>query len=174
MRTEYPKHLPAFSYVGYHAYSLTFCARDRARLFTSSESVYLVRSQILRAAESESFDVVAYCFMPDHLHLVVQGAREDSDLKAFVKLAKQLSGFHYRQKTGSALWQRYSFEHVLRDDEDLAIKVRYVLENPVRAGIVVAPADYTYLGSSVYEVNELFDFAYGRSASAGRRTTWSA
>ena len=170
MRTNYPKHLPGFSYIGCYAYSLTFCTRDRARLFTMTESVCLVRSQILRAAESESFNVTAYCFMPDHLHLVVEGGRDDSDLKAFVKLAKQLSGFHYKQKTGNGLWQRYSFEHVLRDSEDLALKVRYVLDNPVRAGLVAAPADYPYLGSGVYELDELFDFAYGRR---GAGEAWS-
>jgi REP element-mobilizing transposase RayT len=37
--------------------------------------------------------------MPDHLHLLVEGTHEDSDLKAFVARAKQYSGFYFRQQT---------------------------------------------------------------------------
>jgi putative transposase len=166
MQTDYPRHLQGFSYIGYHRYSLTFCTPDRAALFVNNDSVSLVRSQILRAAAVEAFNLIAYCFMPDHLHLVVEGTSAHSDLKRFVKLAKQYSGFHYRQNTGQPLWQRYSYEHVLRDDENLPGKVRYVLENPVRAKIVTAPHEYPYVGSAIYTLQELYDFAYGQSRTA--------
>ena len=159
MHTDYPKHLRGFSYIGCHRYSLTFCTVDRACCFITEETVSLVRSQILRAASAAAFTVVAYCFMPDHLHLIVEGAAEHSDLKRFVKLAKQLSGFHYKQRTGAALWQRYSYEHVIRHDENFAGKIRYVLENPVRAKLVTSPRDYPYVGSDTHTLEQLFDFA---------------
>jgi putative transposase len=161
MQTGYPKHLRGFSYIGYHRYSLTFCTADRAHLFITQEAVSLVASQILRAAAEEAFAVIAYCFMPDHLHLVVEGAAEHSDLKRFVKLAKQFSAYHYKHWSGSPLWQRYSYEHVIRHDESFAGKVRYVLENPVRAQLVTSPRDHPFLGSGTYTLEQLFDFAYG-------------
>lgn len=161
MRKRCPTHLPGFSYLGYHRYSLTFCTLNRAQVFTAGDIVGLVQSQILRAAAAEAFDLVAYCFMPDHLHLVAEGTTDQSDLKRFIKFAKQFSGFDYKQRTGTTLWQRYSYEHVLRDDESLARTVRYVLENPVRAGYVTAPREYLFVGSSVYTLEQLFDFAYG-------------
>lgn len=43
------------------------------------------------------------------------------------------------------VWQDESFDHVLRNDENLASKIEYVLENPVRAGLVKNPSDYRWL-----------------------------
>jgi hypothetical protein len=40
------------------------------------------------------------------------------------------------------VWQDESFDHVLRSDESLAAKMAYVAENPVRAGLVKASAEY--------------------------------
>jgi hypothetical protein len=57
------------------------------------------------------------------------------------------------------LWQRYCFEHVVRDDERLDRIVRYVLDNPIRAGLVRSVQDYPYIGSSVYTKRELLEFA---------------
>ena len=49
---------------------------------------------------------------------------------------KQRAGYDYRQRTGEYLWQPSYFDHVLRDEEETWRAVRYVLENPVRKGIV--------------------------------------
>ena len=140
MRTKYPRHLAGFSYLGIHQHSLTFCTAGRARPFIDAASVSCANAQILRAAEDEYFAEIAYCYMPDHLHLVVEGTSEQSDLKRFIARAKQLSSYHYKQKTGVPLWQRYGYEHVLRGDDHLATTVRYIIENPVRAGLVCTPA----------------------------------
>jgi putative transposase len=162
MRTGRPERLRGFSYLGFHRYSLTFCTQNRAPVFTTNDYVDLARTQILRAAANEAFDVIAYCFMPDHLHLVAAGGAENSDLNSFLKLAKQLSAYHYKQLTGRQLWQPYVYEHVLRHDESLARTVRYVLENPLRRGLVSDPRRYPFLGSGVYEIDQLLDFAYER------------
>jgi putative transposase len=162
MRTRRPERLRGFSYVGFHRYSLTFTTLGRARAFTTHDVVDRTLSQILRAAMAEAFDVIAYCFMPDHVHIVAAGASEHSDLNAFIKRGKQLSGYDYKQRTGTRLWQPYPYEHVLRDDESLARTVRYVLENPVRAGVVKDLREYLFLGSGVYTLGQLLDFAFER------------
>ena len=165
MRTNYPRHLEGFSYVGFHRYFLTFCTFERTCLFVTHHIVTLVADQILRAAREHGISVIAYCFMPDHLHLVVEGTAENSDLKAFISRAKQYGAFYYRQETGGRLWQRYGYEHVIRDDERTEDVVRYVLENPVRAGLVQRIDEYPFIGSSVYDVAALIEFAYGRRGS---------
>jgi hypothetical protein len=43
------------------------------------------------------------------------------------------------------VWQEESFDHVLRGDESVASKMAYVLENPVRAGLVKNPVEYRWL-----------------------------
>ena len=95
--------------------------------------------------------------MPDHLHLPVEGLAGSSDALRFIARAKQLSGFHYKQSFGEALWQRYGFEHVLRDEEDTRRVARYILENPVRSSLVVRVQDYPFVGSFVYTIDEILE-----------------
>jgi putative transposase len=160
MPSRYPTHLHGFSYVGFHRYSLTFCTDGRAEIFIDAASVSRVLSQFLRAAQENRFSLLAYCFMPDDVHLIVEGTCGDSNMKDFVRAAKQFSGYHHKQQAGTRLWQRYGYEHVIRDDERLSRVVRYILENPVRAGLVAEPRDYAFLGSGVYTLAALINFAY--------------
>ena len=158
MRTGKPEHLPGFSYIGCHRYSLTFCTKDRKRLFVSDAVVDLVLSQISRAAIECEFAVLAYCFMPDHVHLLVEGRAEHSDCKQFIARAKQYSGFYYSKAFNEPLWQRYSFEHVVRDSEQSTTIARYILQNPLRAGLATNLADYPFVGSLVWSMPELLEW----------------
>lgn len=88
--------------------------------------------------------MVAYCFMPDHLHLLVEGQAENSDMRAFVRRAKQFSGLWYKQHTGSSLWQPSYFDHVLREADETISVARYIVENPVIEGLVECLADYSF------------------------------
>ncbi len=144
-------------YRGFHRYHLTFCTDFRKPFFVDATSVTLVAHQIQRAADQTRFTIVAYCFMPDHVHLVIEGTRDDSDCLRFVKLAKQMSGFSFSKARGEKLWQRYGFEHVLRDDELTLVVVRYVFQNPVRAGLASDPRQYPFIGSQIYSVADLLD-----------------
>jgi putative transposase len=157
MQTQSPGHLKTFEYRGLHRYSLTFCTDYRKRLFVDATTVTLVLDQVLRAANETAFAVMAYCFMPDHVHLVIEGTRDDSDCLRFIKMSKQYSGFAFSKSRGEKLWQRYGFEHVLRDDELTLVVARYVLQNPVRAGLVTNRRDYPFIGSQVYTLKELLE-----------------
>ena len=146
--------LETFDYMGLHRYFLTICTEDRARVFVRADGVHLVLVELSRTSV-DHFAVIAYCFMPDHLHLLVEGTRDDSDFQRFVRVFKQRSSFHWKRRTGSELWQRSYFEHVLRDDEDTFGVARYILENPVRAGLVANPEDYAFQGSLTLSVRDL-------------------
>ena len=96
--------------------------------------------------------------MPDHVHLLASGESPQSDFKRFVSRAKQVTGFQFAARTGTRLWQRYSWERVLRDDEQTPVVVRYILENPVRAGLVREAREYPHAGSLVLTLDELLEF----------------
>lgn len=93
--TEHPQRLESFDYRGQHTYHLQFCTDDRQPLFTDRAAVELALSQFRRSASEQQFALLAYCFMPDHVHLVVQGASDAADLKAFASKAKQYSWYAY-------------------------------------------------------------------------------
>jgi putative transposase len=162
MLTNKPPHLKHFDYTGFHRYSLTFCTDQRRPLFIERDAVNLVLSQISRAATERDFAVTAYCFMPDHLHLLVNGQSETAECKGFIKLAKQYSGYYYAQEFHHKLWQRYGYERTLREDEETRTAARYILENPVRANLVADVRDYPFAGSLVYELEDLI-FSLARS-----------
>jgi len=69
--TRYPHHLHEFDYRGFYRYFLTFCTRERAPHFTTRAHVELVCAQFQRTCLEEQFAGIAYCFMPDHVHLLV-------------------------------------------------------------------------------------------------------
>jgi REP element-mobilizing transposase RayT len=82
--------------------------------------------------------------MPDHAHLLVAGLTVDADLRAFVHRAKQLSGYAYAARFHETLWMKGYYERVLRPSESLQAIARYILENPVRAGIADSASEYPY------------------------------
>jgi putative transposase len=155
MRKRAPSRLKGFDYLGRHRYSLTLCTARRRPLFVSGPVVTRVLSQILRASVEHDVAVLAYCFMPDHVHLLVEGQTARSDGKRFIVRAKQYSGYDYSKQFGGRLWQRYGFEHVLRDEETTRAVARYTLANPVRAGLAQRVSDYPFAGSLVYDLEDL-------------------
>ena len=155
MHTRRPARLKHLSYIGIQRYSLTFCTDWKRKWFENAEAVDLVLSQFLRVCSKEGFVILAYCFMPDHVHLLVEGSREDADARQFIIKARQCSAHAYAVKYGQRLWQPFGYEHVLRDDEKLQTIARYILENPVRAALAKTVSDYPFVGSQVYDLKEL-------------------
>ena len=124
----------------------------------------LVWSQFVRAADAEGFSIIACCLMPDHVHLLVEGLEDNSDLKSFVSRAKQLSGYEFMKKYQRRLWQQYSYEHVLRDEESTRSVVAYILENPLRVKLAQAVYEYPHIFSTLYGRRELIEFVYGKGS----------
>jgi putative transposase len=157
MPQRYTPRLSTFDYLGYYRYSLTWCTFQRSPVFRSAERVDAALVQISRSAQRHAIAILAYCFMPDHLHLLAAGTSETSDARRFVDTGKQLSGYEYQQATGARLWQRLSWDRVLRAEDDTAAVMRYLLLNPVRAGLAERPLDYPGSGSLVFNREALLD-----------------
>lgn len=155
MHTKRPARLKHLSYIGRQRYFLTFCTDWKRKWFENADAVELVLSQFLRVSDNEGFAILTYCFMPDHVHLLIEGLRDDSDARKFIIKSKQCSAHAYAQAFGARLWQPFGYEHILRDDENVQVVARYILENPVRAGLAATVLAYPFLGSQVYDVKEL-------------------
>jgi putative transposase len=144
------------------------CTHQRRRWFTHASVVALGRLLLLRTAASQDFAIAAYCFMPDHLHALVEGESEVADLRRFVSLFKQQAGFRFSREHDGVLWQDGYHDRILRDDEQTLEVARYVLENPVRAGLVSSYEQYPFSGSGKYSVRELAEaVAFRPGASQG-------
>ena len=96
--------LNGFSYAGFYRYSLTICTHHRKRVFVNREAVHLVLLQLVQTANQYQFAVIAYCFMPDHLHLLVEALDDNSSLQEFARAFKQCSSYHWKTAFGHSLW----------------------------------------------------------------------
>jgi REP element-mobilizing transposase RayT len=90
--------------------------------------------------------------MPDHVHMIFTplvdfGAMEVCSLAGIMDAIKGASAHRVNKALirQGRLWQAESFDHVLRSSENLDAKIIYVLENPVRAGLVREWMDYPWL-----------------------------
>jgi putative transposase len=159
MWPQRPPRASSFSYRGFHRYLVTTVTRNRSRSFADSTFATEVASQIPPFFATRDFAVPAYCLMPDHVHLLLEGVRDDADLREAVRVWKQLVGYAWKRRTTLQLWQTGFHDHVLRDRDDTRAVVRYLLNNPVRAGLVQNAADYPWSGSSHYSFEELAEHA---------------
>jgi len=81
--------------------------------------------------------------MPEHIHLIltrlVDRQRQQvctlPEILDAIKVASPHMISKSRASRGS-LWQDESFDHVLRSSESLEAKIQYLVENPVRRGLV--------------------------------------
>ena len=156
MRQRRPRLDPAL-YFGLRRYFLTFCCAKRHPWFVRSEVVALVLDQILNTAQRSDVAVIAYCFMPDHAHLLIEGCTDTADAAAFVHQAKQRTGYACVRKWGGQLWQPSYYDHVLRDEDATLAVARYIVDNPVRAGLVKSPRDYAFSGSTRFTFDQLLE-----------------
>ena len=154
-RVRRPGRLPGVSYVGIQRYSLTLCTSERRHWFEDAHVVAEVLQQLMQTAADQRFAVPAYCLMPDHAHLLVEGTTAASDLRRFVSRFKQQTAFTFAAQGGARLWQQGYHDRIPRSDEATLTIVRYILENPVRAGLVARSDGYPYSGSDRYSLEEL-------------------
>ena len=133
---------------------------DRQRHFGDAPTVALVIDQFLHTARLEGFEMLAYCFMPDHVHLLIEGLAEQADVRRFARLGKQRAGYLFTRQRHERLWQDSFFDRTLRPEDDIAALIAYVVNNPVRAGLVSDPSEYLFWGSQRYSRPELLGFIH--------------
>jgi len=84
------------NYIGTNVYSVTIASDLRKYVFTSKKVIDEHVRVLNQACEKYKFDVIVYCFMPDHLHLLLQGRHSNSHLVNFIKNYKQITGHGYK------------------------------------------------------------------------------
>jgi REP-associated tyrosine transposase len=84
-------------------------------------------------------DTLAFVIMPDHLHWLM-ALTGPAPLTKIMQSLKALSA----KKIGRPIWQPGFHDHALRKEEDLKAAARYIIANPLRAGLVNHIGDYPH------------------------------
>ena len=145
--------LPKELYKGRVSASFTLCLQHKAAAFTEPDVVSFFSSILSEIITTAHCTVPVYCFMPDHQHILLTGTSDESDLLKTVIAYKQKTGYWLSSNMPEIKWQKDFFDHIIRSDENLAVQVRYILDNPVRKGFAVSWQDYPYKGSIGYDLN---------------------
>jgi putative transposase len=144
-----------FDYIGNFAYFITICTYNKQIYFNNETVINNTIISLKREADRFSFSIYAYCFMPDHLHLLLTG-EEGVNLIKFMRAFKQITGYYFKQHLGKPLWQRSFFDHVIRKREAINNLAGYIFNNPVRKGLVDDFRKYPYLGSFVFDIRDFY------------------
>jgi putative transposase len=139
--------LPRSYYVGQNWYFVTACTRERRPLFSQRQLVETLLDILQAKCCSSSFNVYAYCFMPDHAHLELVGVSGTSDLIVLLHDVKGVATAQARDIGIRNLWEKSFHDHILRSDDNHDAVAWYIFNNPVRKGLVKDPRDWPYSGS---------------------------
>lgn len=135
---------------------VTISTRDRKAVLTEGRLPSILNEELRFASSSIPVDLLVWCLMPDHLHAVVT-PRDDGNIIDWVRRFKGRVTAKARREGLRTLWQRSFHDHVLRADEAVAGVVRYVLENPVRSGLVEHWQEWPHHGSLTWDLSEWMD-----------------
>jgi putative transposase len=129
--TNVPYHI---SQRGNHRQDVFYTLQDRQR--------YL--ELLSQYASSNSLDIVAYCLMTNHIHLVAIPRRPDSMSRTVQTVhMRHTQAINLEKQWSGHLWHSRYFSTAL-DDRYFVQAIRYVEQNPVRAGLVRNAVDYPW------------------------------
>ncbi|KAB0483142.1 REP element-mobilizing transposase RayT [Pseudomonas reinekei] len=123
-------------------YLITTNTRDREPIFKDFNSGRAVVNQF-RCAQDQGFaNSLAWVVMPDHFHWLVE--LQQGSLCDLMQRTKSMSTKAVNQFTGRkvTLWQKGFHDRALRREEELVKVARYIVANPLRAGLVEKLGDY--------------------------------
>lgn len=103
----------------------------------NSECAEIVKSS-LQYPDGKDYKLICYCIMPNHFHLVFELLPNNKGISKIMQSIKRISARECNKvlNRSGIFWQDESFDRWVRDDKELYFVIRYVLLNPVNAGLV--------------------------------------
>ena len=120
-------------------YLVTTVTRERKPVFENFKSARCIVRTLQMEHTAGRAMTLAFVVMPDHLHwLFTLGS--SAPLSQVVRTVKSVVAHHL----GGRIWQQGFHDHTVRAEEDLPAIGRYIVNNPVRAGLVCKVGDYSH------------------------------
>lgn len=124
------------------AHHVTQRGNRRQTTFFADEDYNAYLHLLAEWAPRAGLHVWAYCLMPNHVHLVGVPEKPDSLMRAMAQVhCRYARMVNHRKEWRGHLWQS-RFASCPMDDGHILQAIPYVLENPVRAGLVERPENW--------------------------------
>jgi putative transposase len=141
----------------YYFTIVTYCRRP---IFEREETIRLLGQSMRQVRNDAPFRTIAMVVLPDHLHCIWSLPRGDADYSTRWKRIKRAFTVSWieagndddgwrvsegrRARGERGIWQRRSWEHVVRNDQELEALCDYIHYNPVKHGYATRPADWPW------------------------------
>ncbi|EIC31041.1 MULTISPECIES: REP-associated tyrosine transposase [Methylomicrobium] len=123
----------------------TVLAEREAAYFRDFHCARLAIAQMRNLHDAGAVDSLAWVVMSDHVHWLFRLGETHTlseIMKAYkARAAHLVNGYLNRQ---GAVWQKAFYDHALREEEDVRAIARYIVANPLRAGLVENIGDYPH------------------------------
>jgi putative transposase len=131
-------------------YHVTSHATQGTSPFAHSVAAFAVCATFERTSRESGACLLSWVLMPDHAHWLIKLGSEASLSYAVSRLKSASAGACNRAvnaSIGTSVWQRGFYDGAIRRDEDVLSVARYVVANPLRAGLVKRLGDYPWWNS---------------------------
>jgi REP element-mobilizing transposase RayT len=126
-------------------YLVTFITAQRRQVFLQPELAIAACRTFRSSITAEHASLLCWVLMPDHFHGLVQLGDEASLSRCVQRLKSRSAKACHHAQTGSIpVWDRAFHDHAVRREEDVRALARYVIANPLRAGLVDNVLSYPY------------------------------
>lgn len=139
--------LPRSAFPSSGIFQITTRGVERRNVYLDRDDRLTFLAQLWQAVDRCDWDVYAVCLMTNHYHLVVEGVRDLISHGMHRLNGVYAESFNAKYDRTGHLWgDRFALWQI-RDDEHLQATCRYVLLNPVRAGLCQRVADWEWTWS---------------------------
>jgi REP element-mobilizing transposase RayT len=140
-------HLKDFDYTNdNYVYFVTICAENKQHYFVNNKITNIIEDELEFRKTTKEINLLCYCIMPDHLHILLSLTEDyHKSLQNWVSAFKRYTTRVINELFGiKPLWQKNFYDHVVRKEESLLKIAEYIVNNPVRKGIVSEWEEYPY------------------------------
>ena len=134
-------------------YAITFATRNHRQLSEKARDIVL---ESVLLWKDRRYELYAACVMPDHVHLLIEPMverQDDSGQSVFFSLSKILHSIksftanriNKIEDSSEPVWEKESFDRLIRSDRDLQEKFHYILRNPWDSGVAKQNEDYQWV-----------------------------
>jgi REP element-mobilizing transposase RayT len=120
-------------------YHVTMTTQSREAVFAGFAAASVAARCLYADSITGRVQTLAYVVMPDHVHWLLQ-LGEQTNLPVAVRIYKAIVSAALERH----IWQRGFHDHALRAEEDVAAVARYIVANPLRAGLCKRIGDYPF------------------------------
>jgi putative transposase len=133
---------------------------DAGPLYLRNPKVAQIVVDQLQKFDGELYHLIAYCIMPNHVHLLIDTLPQNSaisgeedgrnlELPSLQEIMKKIKGptaiyCNRELKRKGKFWQRESYDRLIRNEKEMDNTIAYILDNPVKAGLVKRWSDYRW------------------------------